>query len=49
MQLHTAISKESKGRRYLEFALVSESAVTRTQIEMRGSLVFMRAKRRSFI
>jgi hypothetical protein len=32
----------------LEFALVTETAVTRTQIERRDGLVYMRAKRRSF-
>ena len=48
MQLQTAIRREENGSRFLEFALVGETAVTRTQIERRGDLVFMRAKRRSF-
>lgn len=48
MQLQTAIRKESEGRQFLEFALVSDKAVVRTQIERRDGLVFMRAKRRSF-
>jgi len=49
MELQTAIRREANGSRFLEFALVSDTAVVRTQIERRGPLVFMRAKRRSFL
>ena len=47
MQIQTAIRKQTEGRQFLEFALVSDTAIVRTQIERRNGLVFMRAKRRS--
>ena len=49
MQIQTAMRRESGDRQYLEFALLSDTAVTRTQIERRGPLVVMRAKRRTFV
>lgn len=49
MQLQTAITKENATSRYIEFASLQENAITRTQIEMRDGLVFMRAKRRSYV
>ena len=49
MQIQTALTKENARSRTLEFASISENSVTRTQIEMRDGLVFMRAKRRSFV
>jgi hypothetical protein len=49
MQLQTAITRETATARYIEFATLSENAITRTQIELRDGLVFMRAKRRSYV
>jgi hypothetical protein len=49
MQLSTAISKQTAHARYLEFATLQENSITRTQIEMRDGLVFMRAKRRTYV
>jgi hypothetical protein len=48
MQISTAITRENSRSRFIEFAKLEENAFTRTQIEMRGKLVFMRAKRRSY-
>lgn len=49
MQIQTAITRETATARFLEFATMQENAITRTQIEMRDGLVFMRAKRRSYV
>jgi len=49
MQIQTAITRETATARFLEFARLEENAITRTQIEMRNGLVFMRAKRRSYV
>lgn len=49
MQLSTAMTRETATSRYLEFATLHENAITRTQIEMRDGLVFMRAKRRNYV
>jgi hypothetical protein len=49
LELQTALTRENAGSRFLEFAKLDEAAITRTQIEIRGHLVFMRAKRRSYV
>jgi hypothetical protein len=49
MQIQTALTRETTTARFLEFVAMQENAITRTQIEMRGGLVFMRAKRRSYV
>jgi hypothetical protein len=49
MQIQTALTRETATARFLEFVAMQENAITRTQIEMRGGLVFMRAKRRSYV
>jgi len=48
LELQTALTREARGSRYLEFASLGENSVVRTQIEMRGKLVFMRAKKRHY-
>ncbi len=49
MQIATALTRQTAKARFIEFASIQENAITRTQIEVRGNLVFMRAKRRNFI
>jgi len=49
LQIQTAIKKETADARFIEFAKIEDNSVTRTQIEMRGGLVFMRAKRRTYV
>ena len=46
--LQTALTRDTKSSRFLEFATLSDNAVTRTQIERKDGLVFMRAKKRVF-
>jgi hypothetical protein len=48
LELQTALMRETKRARFLEFASLGETSVTRTQIEIRGNLVFMRAKKRNY-
>jgi hypothetical protein len=48
VQIATAITKQTANARFIEFANVQENSVTRTQIELRNGLVFMRAKRVSY-
>jgi hypothetical protein len=47
-ELQTALVRETKRARFLEFASIGEKAITRIQIEMRDGLVFMRAKKRRY-
>jgi hypothetical protein len=49
MQIATALTRETKKARFIEFAALQDNAITRTQIEVRNGLVFMRAKRRSYL
>jgi hypothetical protein len=49
MQIATALTRETAHARFIEFATLHESALTRTQIEIRDGLVYMRAKRRSYV
>ncbi len=49
MQVQTAITKESARSRVLEFAKLDENAITRTQIEIKDGIVYMRAKRRTYV
>jgi hypothetical protein len=49
MQIAAALQRETATARFLEFAKLDEGAITRTQIEIRGSLIYMRAKRRSYV
>jgi hypothetical protein len=49
MQLSTAITRKTAKARFIEFAFLQDNTVTRTQIEMRNGIVYMRAKRRSYV
>jgi hypothetical protein len=49
VQIMTALTKQTANARFIEFAALQENAITRTQIEMRDGLVFMRAKRRNYV
>ena len=47
--LQTAITKELPNGRTIEFVSMHETSITCTQIEIRGGLVYMRAKRRTYV
>ena len=49
MELQTALTRETATARFIEFATLDNNSITRTQIEMRDGLVFMRAKRRTYV
>lgn len=47
--MQTAITKELPNGRTIDFVSLDGTSVTRTQVEVRNGLVFMRAKRRTYV
>lgn len=47
--LQTAMTKRVGDSRFIEFASLNDESVSRTQIEFRDGLIFMRTKKRTYI
>jgi len=47
--LQTAITRTEGRKKFLEFVNLHDMSFTRTQIEHRDGLVFMRAKKRTYV
>ncbi len=49
LAFHTVTRRETADARFINFITITENTLCQRQIEKRGRLCFMRAKRRTFV